>query len=707
MKRLPFIRFFSLALLMFSGVFAHWNMVNGLSGGRITQLSGDGKNFFAAVDKSIYALAGFDSRWEPINFEPAGIYQIFADQQTIFAVSNKEVSLSMNGGESWKSILSGNYRVNKAITSGKNILFIIDGVVWISQDNGVNWRSSEKSRWISKKIANLAADDSTIISLDSNNNICYSLNHGMTWRKTSHPADIVSSSALAVKNGLILLGADNGLYGSSDRGSTWKCLYLFKNAGENQPITDIAMGEDYVLIATRDGILSLSKSQKWKAADSGLTCAEHLLICGDTVLAGGPNGIFVSPDRGITWGEFSLGLENSEISTLTSDNGHLIAGTETGNIFSFTPDSGWNKIRKPKINSNQKITALFARDSTILAGSKIGLLYSNSSGRRWGKKNLEATGFLPLTFSESDSEVFLGGQSGVYLSVIGKRLPPKTDSVIEVSDLPKFFSSQNNIDPPSNRKDWERADFGIEEYQTVGLLHSRSKLYAGTYNGFYSSSDKGKTWEKKSDITGLRSLAVTRVNVLLAIQDSNKCLMASGDGGRSWLPIRNLPQIACLAVDKGIVFAGATRGVFYSFDCGNDWINFSNGLSRDLKITSLTIMGGNIYCGTNGNNVWQRSLSEITAMEMPDRKGCWPYSFSVTTSNQSMKVNFSISHGDYVSLILYAVRGEKTISSVQRRFTAGEYSNPAAISSLNRGVYLCQIKTGRGFMKTEKFFLEK
>jgi len=197
------------------------------------------------------------------------------------------------------------------------------------------------------------------------------------------------------------------------------------------------------------------------------------------------------------------------------------------------------------------------------------------------------------------------------------------------------------------------------------------------------------------------------MNVLLAIQDSNNCLMASGDGGISWIPIRNPPEVTCLAVEKGIVFAGAARGVFYSFNSGNDWINFSNGLLKEMQITSLTITENNIFCGTNGNGVWQRSLTEMKGMAMPDKKGHWPNSLAIKNTGQKMKVDFSISKGDDVALILYAVRGEKTISSIERYFSAGNYANPAEISSLKIGVYLCQMKTGRGILKIKRFFLNK
>jgi hypothetical protein len=86
----------------------------------------------------------------------------------------------------------------------------------------------------------------------------------------------------------------------------------------------------------------------------------------------------------------------------------------------------------------------------------------------------------------------------------------------------------------------------------------------------------------------------------------------SQDGGRSWdaagisSPLgRELNSIAVYPHDPHTLFIGADTGVFVSYDEGDRWSPFDQGLPN-AEVTQVMIDGPYLYAVTHGRGLWRR-----------------------------------------------------------------------------------------------------
>src|SRR5262249_53917709 len=149
-------------------------------------------------------------------------------------------------------------------------------------------------------------------------------------------------------------------------------------------------------------------------------------------------------------------------------------------------------------------------------------------------------------------------------------------------------------------------------------------LWIGTDDGFIQvTSDDGKTW---ANVTPSNVNAWSRVTTIDAshfdensayasvdrhqLTDFNPHIYRTRDMGKSWQEItRGLPAGVYVHVVKedparrGLLFAGTERGVFVSFDDGDNW----QSLQLNLPVTSMRdfeIYGNDLIVATHGRGFW-------------------------------------------------------------------------------------------------------
>ena len=161
-------------------------------------------------------------------------------------------------------------------------------------------------------------------------------------------------------------------------------------------------------------------------------------------------------------------------------------------------------------------------------------------------------------------------------------------------------------------------------------------VWIGTDDGYIQvTNDDGKTWRNvtPSEMTSWNKVVMIDasqfdVNEAYAawerhqLEDYEPYIYRTRDGGRTWQKITNgLPAgiyVQTVKEDpqrRGLLFAGTERGVFVSFDDGDNW----QSLQLNLPVSSmrdLAIRGDDLIVATHGRGFWV--LDDIAALRQID-----------------------------------------------------------------------------------------
>lgn len=182
----------------------------------------------------------------------------------------------------------------------------------------------------------------------------------------------------------------------------------------------------------------------------------------------------------------------------------------------------------------------------VLLGTHDGVYESSNGGRTWRKTTLTGSDAMSLT-AAPDSTVWASGHDVLALSNDGG----ETWGAVSPRGLPSLDIHAFAVDPTDSRN-----------------------LYAAVAgHGLYHSTDGGASFKTTSEEVGASvvSLAFTNDGQLLA-SDSERGLLTSADGGRSWdqLMTTRLLGLAVNPEGSGTVLA-AGPGVLLSWDGGRSF----------------------------------------------------------------------------------------------------------------------------------------
>jgi photosystem II stability/assembly factor-like uncharacterized protein len=164
---------------------------------------------------------------------------------------------------------------------------------------------------------------------------------------------------------------------------------------------------------------------------------------------------------------------------------------------------------------------------------------------------------------------------------------------------------------------WEPAKNGLANSAVLSLMKQNERLYAGSQEGLYYSTDKGAHWTEMAN--GLRAgLPITTMeqngsNIFLGTDGWG--VYRSTDNGANWFPINNglnglySENINELFFANNTLFAATWEGVYKSTDNGSSWIHSSKGLPKQfdgfVETKALASIGGILYVGTSLNKIYK------------------------------------------------------------------------------------------------------
>jgi photosystem II stability/assembly factor-like uncharacterized protein len=383
---------------------------------------------------------------------------------------------------------------------------------------------------------------------------------------------------------------------------------------------------------------------------------------------GKSNGIYRSDDLGITWKNFSTGLNSSEIYSIVSNKqGMLFAGG--GGVYKSTNEGdNWVEVLSYVLtntmaidtngviivagmgiyrstnegttwtnvanNLNTSVYAIGINSYNYIFAACInnGVLLSTNGGENWIQKNIGITTpqLLSLTIT-SDNTLFVGAIGG------------------------KIFKSTNN------GENWSEVWSASGEHVQSLAKDLNDNIFAGTVNGgVVKSTDVGLTWEYLNQgITEKNIWAITPIgdSVILAGAEGSGIYRTTNSGilwieSNNGLAARNIDCI--LYTPDGKLFSGSKGAVHLSTDGGLTW-DLANGGWTGFWSISLAYtepqtiymgeFGGGVFKTTNYGTNWNNLIPSGYAV------GFAFNSFGDVFSIVTNKVYFSTDDGQYWTLL--------------------------------------------------------
>jgi len=268
------------------------------------------------------------------------------------------------------------------------------------------------------------------------------------------------------------------------------------------------------------------------------------------------------------------GPHGGQIYCLTTSGTELYAGTHAmcGKVFRSTNNgANWSLLASL---STDYVYSIAVDGDTIYAGTHHGIFISYDHGSTWINSNSGIPNTMVYAIVKCGTTVFAGTHyDGVFISV-------------------------------NNGVNWSATS--LSSIQIRSFAVRGTTVYAGSYNGVYSSDDFGFSWQPLN--TGLPiaifSLAVDSSNIFVGTAGG---VYMSPNNGATWTQLVNTgvySYVRSLLISGTHIYAGLENGgIYFSANYGLSWSQINTGL-LNTYVFALTSIGNNLFVGTQGGGVF-------------------------------------------------------------------------------------------------------
>ena len=567
----------------------------------------------------------------------AGIWNLTASGNDIYACSYGKIHLSTNFGNSWTSVSSGLPQSNIfTLAVCDTIIFAgcgYSGGVYRSTNKGSKWSpmSSGLPRNFNRQgyldigsfavSSNGAGGHNIFAGIEDyqNGGVFLTTNYGETWTEARNGLPLFNLNYQGVKSlavisngtgGSFLFAAtdNNGIFRSTDNGTSWSAVYSERNvyalAVSDNGIAGaklFAGGDDRIVMSTNNG-------NNWTNIFSLSGIVRSLIVSDTTIFAGTaiwnansssyePGSTYRSTDNGSNW--TTVNVTNDEVNSfalipMRGTNTNIFAGSYNGGVFRSTNNGKiWNVVNNGLGYVNVKSFVSSPNgsgESNLFAGTeRNGFFFSTDYGNVWtlpnnNLLNVSFNTLCVLSEANANDQIFAG---------IGMEYSPSFNGgVILSTDHGASWSSVNNGLPK-----WDN-----DNYKAVTTLISDStNLFALTGDGVYRSTDNGGRWDSiHSDLPNKNVTSLT--------------LSQNGASGKNLFA-------GIVGYDTGWYFYGGwvDGGVYRSTNNGDSWIKADSGLTnKDVLSLAVSTNGtetsvlfagtvDGVFVSTNNGAIWTKT----------------------------------------------------------------------------------------------------
>jgi photosystem II stability/assembly factor-like uncharacterized protein len=446
-----------------------------------------------SYDRVIRMTGPFGGDVTAMAIDPRGADRI------LLGTSDGQIFSSTDGGSVWRRLRPGvkapGFVITVILFDGEKPGVIYAGVkprldlneetnvggVFVSEDDGQNWRLLEGTRGRSVRAMAQSPKNPNALAVAARDGVYYTNDRGKTWERITPANDpeLKGFHSVAIDPrdaNIIYVGTHHLPWKTTDAGKTWK-LAASKERGmiDDSDIFAIHIDQsnpDIVLMSACSGIYrSRDASETWSKIQ-GIPYTSrrtHVIYQHPTR----PEVIFAGTTEGL-W--------------LSTDNGK--------------PES-WRRMTAPRVVINTIAIHPDRPDRVLLGADDVGVLISVDGGESYEGSN---AGFINRQVRAVIADKAERGR--IYAGVIFDR-----------ANGGLFISEDGGVT-------WSQSMNGMGVRDVYSLYQSDSNpatIYAGTNHGLFRSDDRGRNWTQvKKDVAERRSGATESRNVKAVSRSRSK-----------------------------------------------------------------------------------------------------------------------------------------------------------------------------------------
>ena len=476
-------------------------------------------------------------------------------------------------------------------------------------------------------ISALAGNDSAIFA-GGGDGIFISTNDGTTWTSSNTGLTNHFIESLGINGNSIFAGIQGGISRSTNNGATWQTVfnlttgYIKSFASMGSKIFAINIVDvDSIYLSTDNGI-------SWHSRSSNVIRAFKLAVMDTIIFAGGFMDVNKSTDDGLSWVPTNL---NRGIWSLAVKDTNIFAGCDDGIYIYSNFGNNWTECTINFLTTYPNVTALgISSSGDIIAYSTEGFFKSTDNGVSWNLLNNDITDNFFTTIIAHGSNLFAGGE-GVYRSTddginwtakISGMLPIITSLAVRNSVLTAGSNTGRIFYSLDSGDSWVPADTGFYGQYVRSLIVGGTKLYAGTGQGvFVASNFYGTDWQTLNNgltNTHVLSLAYDSVgigNTNFFAGTYGSGVFISTNNGNNWTAANSgidSSIVWSLTISDNYIYAACGfEGVFITSNSGTGWSEANEGLT-DADVRSLAQCDSFIFAGTWGTGIFRSSQNDLS-----------------------------------------------------------------------------------------------
>ncbi len=707
-----------IAVLLAPRLLAQWVELPGIEGGRVSAFLASGENMFAATQGGdIYVSRDSGARWS-VSYSGQTSYGVCLAQMgsVVFAGGlNTGIIRSSDGGISWAKSDSGLPAGVHSLLSYDTLLYATThqsnnelGSIYVSADTGRHWTLIGPDVGVLPDGATTFRNMTTIarkgdvLCAGSTDSMFRSTDGGMTWKPMINGPWCCTS--IVADSSRFYAGSPQGeVFYSTDNGESWILGYTFPDTN-----TYPWDGPYVYQLAIRNGAL----------------------------YAVGDPGMYRSTDQGVTWaelGELQRHYANGFATYTTytavySTSGYLYVAASYGGIFRST-DNGISWIESNRGFLDVDVTAFAIENQSVYAvAPRVGFFRSDDNGDSWISA-LPGEDLRFTSITAGGKNIFIGTQSGVYRSVdrgstwkLSNNLGYIKGLHLLDDKLYAFVQEKGVFVSSDSAKTWTAINNGLSNLNTVSFAGHGSKLFVGTSDGLFLSTDAGGHWVPTSKYINpfaVYILALMKEEIYAVIgipAGGNPRLLRSADDGATWLVADNglsrNDVLSALHIEDSLVFVLAGDKIALSMNEGTSWkYCYTNPPFGAGWGTRVSLGSNDQYFFIVG---WERSILRaplanlLTGIQSPGDVGLptrillmqnYPNPF-----NPSTTIGYSLHVASHVTLTVYNPLGQSVAELLNGDVNAGHHEVQFSATGLSSGVYFYRLKAG-DFVQTRKLLL--
>jgi photosystem II stability/assembly factor-like uncharacterized protein len=522
--------------------------------------------------------ARYDDRWHSLlsGLALRSVTALAFINGWLYAGGTGGIARSGNRGDQWQqSDSAGSDSPITAFASAPNdpnllLAATLTQGVLRSTDAGAHWSVATFGLETMECTTLLWADE-TRIFVGTTSGVYVSPNEGRAWRPCSGTEGAPIAALVGLADGTLLAGVElGGVLRSENGGETWQ---RHGNLPPDIMITTMLATRFGVLLASGEHGLLLSgdDGEHWDCVAEAIVLS---LASDETKMYAGTTESILSSEDGRTWRENLPPPPLSDHTRLTSIEGKpLVYGTQAVPVV-YDAQEGWIEL----VNTPAPLYALAqATEGVLLASSIDGLFRSEDGGARWnavipgaagratqmsllpdGKGYAAGGNYLLRTTDHGATWDALTAPFGVLRLVALQALAEPAGTLVGISYDPRLHVAQIWLSGDAGEH-WSRGAQMSTSFEQVSTL-AEPPLF--TLGGFVFLRNASGNWEQQrvGDGSGIRRL-ISNKRALFALTTSG--IYGSEDGGMTWQMLDSeiaVEQIVDIALADGILYALAAGG---------------------------------------------------------------------------------------------------------------------------------------------------